>query len=235
MRAVLVTRPGGAGDPLVVELESRGYRVIAVATVSIRPVEVDWPALDRFDWIVVTSAAGVEALPSTPTGCRWAAVGQSTAKALRARGVEADLIPAESNGAALGNALPDPEGARVLLVRASLADPDLPATLRGRGAEVTEVTAYQTIEGPDESRDELRRALSEPDLSSVVFASGSAVRGFVRLGGTADLPAITIGPRTSAVARKAGLTVAAEGATPNIRDLADAVDRAISIEVGKDA
>ena len=235
MKAVLVTRPGGAGDPLVAELESRGYRVVAVPTVLTRLLEVAWPALDGFDWIVLTSAAGVEALPSTPSGPRWAAVGKATANALRARGVKADLIPAEPNGAALGRSLPDPKGARVLLVRASLADPDLPATLRNRGAEVTEVTAYRTLEGPDESRDELRRAMSEPDLSAVVFASGSAVRGFVKLGGTADLPAITVGPSTSAVARKAGFAVAAEALIPGVHHLADAVERAIPIKVGKDA
>ncbi len=209
--------------------------MIAVPTVLTRPVEVDWPALDRFDWIVLTSAAGVEALPSAPSGPRWAAVGQSTAKALRRRGVEADLIPAESSGAALGEALPDPEGSRVLLVRASLADPDLPATLRQRGAEVAEVTAYLTVEGPDESRDELRRALAEPGLAAVIFASGSAVRGFVKLGGTTDLPAITIGPRTSAVARETGFSVAAEAAAPDVHELADAVERAIPIKAGKDA
>ena len=235
MKAVLVTRPGGAGDPLVAELESRGYRVVAVPTVLVAPVQVEWPALERFDWIVLTSAAGVEALPGTPSGPRWAAVGQSTATALRTRGVKPDLVPAESNGPALGEALPDPAGARVLLVRASLADPDLPDTLRRRGAEVVELTAYRTIEGPDESRDQLRRAIAELDLAGVVFASGSAVRGFVELGGTAELSAITIGPRTSAVARRAGFTVAAEAAAPDIQGLADAVERAIPIKAGKHA
>jgi uroporphyrinogen III methyltransferase/synthase len=235
VKAVLVTRPGGAGDPLVAELEARGYRVIAVPTVFARPVVVDWPPLERFDWIVLTSAAGVEALPGTPSGPRWAAVGQSTARALRKRGVDADLIPAESNGVALGEALSVPEGARVLLVRASAAAPDLPATLRRRGAEVVEVTAYETIEGPDDSRDELLRALTERDLAAVVFASGSAVRGFVELGGTTDLPAITIGPRTSAVAREIGFRVTAEAAATDVLQLADAVERAIPIKVGNDA
>ena len=235
MRAVLVTRPAGAGDPLVGELECRGYRVIAVPTVVTRPLDVEWPALDRFDWIVLTSAAGVEALPSTPHGPRWAAVGQSTAKALRARGVEVGVLPGEANGASLAEALPDPAGTRVLLVRASLADPDLPSGLRKRGAHVEEVTAYETVEGPEESRVELGRALSQPGLGAVVFASGSAVRGFVRLGGANELPAITIGPRTSAVARQAGFTVVAESAAPHIRQLADAVERAIPIEVVRDA
>lgn len=235
MRAVLVTRPAGADDPLVGELESRGYRVIAVPTVVTPPLDAQWPALDRFDWILLTSAAGVEALPSTPCGPRWAAVGESTAKALRARGVEVDVLPIETNGAALAEALPDPAGSRVLLVRASLADPDLPSGLRKRDAHVEEFTAYETVEGPEESRVELARSLTESGLSAVVFASGSAVRGFVKLGGATELPAITIGPRTTAAARDAGFSVVAEAAGPSVGQLADAVERAIPIEVVKDA
>lgn len=235
MTTVLVTRPAGAADPLVIELEDRGYRVIAVPTVVTRPVEVDWPELVDFDWIVVTSAAGVEALPEPPAGPRWAAVGESTADALRKKGIAPDFVPAEASGAALAEALPEPAGSRILLVRASLADPDVPLTLRGRGAEVVEVTAYETVEAPVESAGLLRRALEESDAAAVVFASGSAVRGFVKLGGGSRLPAVTIGPRTSAAARAAGFTVAGEAVGPNVSQLADAVERAIPVEVGKDA
>ena len=49
------------------------------------------------------------------------------------------------------------------------------------------------------------------------------------------LPAITIGRRTTDVAREAGFTVVAEAAEPGARQLADAVARAIPIEVGRDA
>ena len=227
MTAVLVTRPGGAGDPLVAELESRGYRVSSVPTVVTRPIEVEWPDLAGYDWVVVTSAAGVDALPNTPAGPRWAAVGESTAKALRAKGAEADLVPQEASGAALANALPDPRGKRVLLVRASLADPDLPTRLRQRGALVDEVAAYETVEGPAESKADLRQALDQRDLAAVVFASGSAVRGFAKLGGTTRLPAITIGPRTTAVARDAGFNVVAEAPGPSVHQLAEAVTRAL--------
>jgi uroporphyrinogen-III synthase len=235
MTAILVTRPAGAVDPLVAALESRGYRVVAAPTVMTRPTQVDWPPLERFDWVVVTSAAGVETLPSKLTATRWAAVGKATADALRARGVEPELVPNQANGAALAEALPDPEGVRVLVVRASLADPELPAVLRSRGAIVEEITAYETIEGPADSRDGLIRALSEPDLAAVVFASGSAVRGFLKLGGSPGLPAITIGPRTSAAARAAGFTVVGEAVAQGVQALADAVERAIHIEVGRDA
>jgi porphobilinogen synthase len=227
LTTVLVTRPAGASDPLVAELESRGFRVSAVPTVVTRALAVEWPDLAAFDWVVVTSAAGVDALPGTPAGPRWAAVGESTAAALRAKGAKPDLVPAETNGAALAEALPDPHGARVLLVRASLADPDLPARLRERGALVDEVSAYETVEGPAESADDLRRALRQADLAAVVFASGSAVRGFAKLGGSTALPAITIGPRTTAVARDAGFNVVAEAPGPSVQQLAAAVTQAI--------
>jgi porphobilinogen synthase len=188
---------------------------------------VSWPDLSAFDWVVVTSAAGVEALPAIASGPRWAAVGESTAGMLRARGATVDLVPSEANGAALADALPDPAGKRVLLVRASHADPDLPAGLRARGAVVEEVTAYETVEGPAESTGMLRDALGDPDVAAVVFASGSAVRGFVKLGGGTALPAITIGPRTSLVARNQGFQVIAEAAAPGVAELAATVARVI--------
>jgi len=227
MTTVLVTRPAGAGDPLVAALEARGYRVSAVPTVATRRLEVEWPDLEHFDWIVLTSAAGVDALPGTPRGPRWAAVGEATAAALRARDATVELVPAEARGAALAEALPDPRGARVLLVRASQADRDLPEILSRRGALVEEVAAYETVEGPAESAGELRRALAQDDVAAVVFASGSAVRGFARLGGSTELPAITIGPRTSEVARRNGFRVVAEASGASVQELASAVTEAI--------
>jgi porphobilinogen synthase len=225
MKTVLVTRPAGEKDPLVAELISRGYRVIAVPTVATRAVDVEWPEQPKFDWIVVTSAAGVAALPGTPGGARWAAVGEATARALRERGIEVDVVPAQANGVALAAAIPDVNGKRVALVRGSQADPDLPNALRERGAIVEEFTAYQTVEGPSESALALQQALREEDVAAVVFASGSAVRGFLNLGGAANLPAITIGPRTSAAAREAGFVVAAEAAAQDVMQMAAAVER----------
>jgi uroporphyrinogen-III synthase len=233
--AVLVTRPSGAADALVAALESRGYEVRAVPTVVTRRLPVDWPDLGAYQWAVVTSVAGVEALPESLAGPRWAAVGEATARALRARGTEAEIVPAESSGAALARAIPDPRGERMLVVRASLADPDLPADLRRRGAEVDEVTAYETVEGPAASRAPLHAALSAPGLGAVVFASGSAVRGFVKLGGANDIPAVTIGPRTTAVAHQQGFLVVAEAAGQSVERLVRAVEQAVPIQDRSDA
>lgn len=235
MTAILVTRPGGIEDPLAATLTERGYRVHAVPTVSTEPVEIEAESLAGFDWIVVTSAAGVAALPSLPTTSRWAAVGEATADALAARGVRADLVPKATTGAAIADAIPDPGGRRVLLARADAAAEDLPRLLRERGAEVVELTVYRTVEAPASSAAALSKALTDTDLAAIVFASGSAVRGFIELGGTPALPAVTIGPRTSAVARELGFAVAGEATKQTTLGLADAVARAIPPEEKRDA
>jgi uroporphyrinogen-III synthase len=235
MSAVLITRPAGAADPVVSALEGAGYRVHAVPTVMTDPVEFDQPVLTSYDWVVVTSAAAVDALRELGPGPLWAAVGQASASALRARGVEPDLVPVESNGLALADALPDPQGKRVLLVRAKAAASDLPTRLRERGASVEELAAYETVEGPPTSAAPLMVALRDSDLSVIVFASGSAVRGFVALGGTTAWPAITIGPRTTEVARRYGFRVIGEARQQSAEALAAAVVDAIPVEESNSA
>jgi uroporphyrinogen-III synthase len=227
---ILVTRPVGETDTLVGALEVAGYRVRAVPTVATQSLEFDRPDLSRYDWVVVTSAAGAEALSDLSPRPQWAAVGQATARALRARAIEPALVPDDANGLALANSLPDVAGKRVLLVRASAAASDLPERLRERGATVDELVAYLTIEGPASATVQLRSALADVDLAAVVFASGSAVRGYVALGGATSWPAITIGPRTSAVARHQGFRVVAEAKRQSVEALVAAVVGAIPIE-----
>jgi len=235
MTAILVTRPAGGADRMAGALEAAGYRVHAVPTVAIHRLQFTRPDLANYDWVVVTSALGVDALDDLPAGPRWAAVGPATARALRARGIEPALVPEETNGLALANALPDAGGKHVLLVRAAAAAQDLPERLRERGAEVDELSAYSTVEGPASSAEPLTTALAEVDLSAVVFASGSAVRGFIALGGTTALPAITIGPRTTKVARELGFRVIAEAKAQSTEALAAVIVGAIRLEVSDSA
>ncbi len=235
MRSILVTRPDGAGDPLVGSLERIGYRVHAVPTVETVAESFDADSLSRCDWIVLTSAKGVDAMASIPRGPRFAAVGEKTANALRVRGVEPSHIPPHATGASLGESLPDVAGKRVALVRASAGDADLPERLRQRGAFVEEITAYRTVEGPQASGLRLRVALADPQLAAVVFASGSAIRGFIALGGPTHVPAVTIGPRTTATAREHGFAVVAEASAQNAESLAAAVAAALPLEEIKNA
>jgi uroporphyrinogen III methyltransferase/synthase len=162
-------------------------------------------------------------------------VGEKTAAALRARGIEPAHVPQQANAAALAESLPNVKDKRIALVRASAAGSDLPEMLRRRGATVEEITAYATLEGPSTSAQPLRIALADPRLAAVVFASGSAVRGYLALSGTTRVPAITIGPRTTASAREHGFKVIAEAETQSAEDLASAVARAIPLQESKHA
>lgn len=223
MTAVLLTRPGGSRDSLAAKLAGLGYRVHAVPTVATEPMAVDIAEIATYDWIVLTSAQGVESLGRWPHGPKWAAVGPATAKALADKGIEADLVPTESSGLAIAAAMPDLSGLRILLARADAAAADLPDRLREKGATVDEVATYRTVPGPEGSRKALAEALADPELAAAVFASGSAIEGFVALGGSKEVPAITIGPRTSAAARQFGFQVAAEASAATVNALADAI------------
>ncbi|HUP21159.1 MAG TPA: uroporphyrinogen-III synthase [Gemmatimonadota bacterium] len=217
-RRVLVTSPDAG--PLEALLAERGAVAIHVPTIDVRPVPgraLD-RALDRaeeYGWIVVTSANGVAALvgrleargaPPPPT-VRWAAVGPKTAAALEARGVAVEHVPDAGLGAAIPDGMGPLEGARVLLARAAGAGADLPRILRARGARVDDVTAYETSEGPERWRAPLASAL-DAGLDAAIFTSGSTVRGFVRLAGSAgalgEARVVCMGPTTTAAALRAG-------------------------------
>ena len=217
-RRIVITRPAEKARRLADRLRTLGAVPIEFPTVKIEPaqsgpIDAALRALDTFDWVVFTSANGVEAvfgrLASAGKDARdlgrrkVAAIGPVTAQALRERGVEPALVPAEYVAEAILASLGEVRGLRFLLPRADIAREALAAGLRDRGAVVTEVTAYRTVgaAGPP------------PDLSgadAVTFTSSSTVRHFLASGaavGTAKV--VCIGPVTARTARELGLTVAA--------------------------
>jgi len=228
---LLCTRPEGERDPLVRRLRALGLRVHAVPTVLTEPLPFERPDLGRFDWVVVTSATGARALLDRvegAAGVRWAAVGPRTAVALEERGIAVSAVPEESRGVRVAEAIARLQPLarlRVLLARADAAASDLPLALRSAGAAVEDLAVYHTVIGPESSRPGVRAALADPALAVAVFASGSAVRGLVELGG-ADarrLRAVTIGPATSDAARAEGFEVAAEAAAQTVDGILDAM------------
>lgn len=204
MTAVMLTRPADSDEGLAVALTGQGLDVVSVPTIETKPVrpggELDAAVgdLDRFDWVVVTSATGVRAVAAAArrrsvrlaaARPRWAVVGPATGRALEAVGVTRPVVPGRSRGSALATALSAAEsltGRRVLVPRADIATPELPDALRAAGADVVEVVAYRTIEGPAKAMRAMSDALDVPDLAAVVVASGSAVRGLLALATAID-------------------------------------------------
>src|SRR4029077_12928339 len=225
------------------------FRVLHVPAIAIGPADKD-SELERirarigeYDWVVVTSKRGVAALlngmQDLPTSVRWAAVGATTAKALNEHGVRVDCVPSSARGDAIPAAmsqLGSLVGRRVLLARADAASKALPAKLVEMGAVVDDLVAYRNVSGPEASRRALTEAMKDPDVEAIMFASGSAVRGTVELAGlkagtVRALRVVTIGPKTTAVARELGFEVAGEALTQDAEGLRAALRLVFDEEV----
>ena len=160
--------------------------------------------LSGYEWLVLTSATGARELRRRATGAakRVAAIGRATADAWGA----VDLVASVSNQEGLLAAIPRPAG-RVLFAGAEAARPLL---ARALAADV--VVLYRT-------RPVRPAEPVEGDL--VVVASPSAAQALAAT--TRAIPVVSIGPETSAAAKRAGLRVAAEAATQDIDGLVSAV------------
>ena len=201
---VIVTRPRGQEQELVARLEELGHDVVHCPLVEIEPLGDEPIDVSGYDWLVVTSVNGARELRSRMTGRprRTAAIGEATAAALGG----ADLVPAVSTQEGLLAELPRPPG-RVLFAGAEGARRLLVDEL-----DADFVALYRTRE--------LEPPVA-PEGDVVLLASASAARAFGRLG--IDVPAISIGPQTTAAARAAGVRVRAEAETHDVAGLVAAV------------
>jgi uroporphyrinogen-III synthase len=240
-RVVLITRPAEHAEALADRLRGLGAEPVVAPTIRLVPPEpggdLDAAIRDaaggRYAWVVFTSEAGVTAwsgraaaVRAGPVSARLAAVGRTTAEAVRSGIGEPDLVPPVFTTAALADAFPPGSGA-VLLPRADLATEEMEDALRGKGWTPVRVDAYRVV--PAESIPaEARRALEEERVDAITFTYPSTVDGFVGLAGVPSGPAVVcIGPVTARAASEAGFRVAAV-ADPHTTDgLVDAVARAL--------
>lgn len=217
-RRIVLTRP--AVGSLGARLADVGAVVEHVPLIEIGPptdggaaLEEALAALDSFDWLVVTSANGAAQVGAAAARCpdvRLAAVGNATAAALEglaARSV--DVLPSVATTEGLLAEFPTSPG-RVLIARGNLAGGRLADGLRSIGHDVVAVEAYSTTLRPPAADDV--EVLCSAD--AVVLASGSAVESMAAQGQDVAGAVVTIGPKTAAVARAHGLTVAAVAAAP---------------------
>ena len=210
---VLVTRPREGARRLSGRLREEGFEVVEQPLVRVEPIDGPPVRAQAYDWVVVTSRAAVEHLFRRLEGALppVAVVGPGTAAALRAHGVEPALVPSRSTQEGLAEDFPRPAG-RVLFAGAEGARDVLVREL-----EADFLPLYRTVE-------EAPRELPEADL--VVLASPSAARAFAAR--RTDLPCVSIGPVTSAEARRGGLRVVAEARQHDLEGLVQAVKLAAS-------
>jgi uroporphyrinogen-III synthase len=227
---ILVGRARHQAGALSAELRKLGAEVIEIPFIEIRkpkssrPLDTALKNLTTYDWLILTSVNGVEAMwermervrisRTDLKDLRIAAIGPATKKAIEQRGAQVDVVPKEYVAESVVRSLKSKvKGKRVLLVRAKVARDVIPTELRKAGAQVDVAEAYETIV-PRSSRVRLRSLLKNPKQRPhvVTFTSSSTVKNFVELLGSrrTGLDGIlmaSIGPVTSATLRALALTV----------------------------
>jgi uroporphyrinogen III methyltransferase/synthase len=196
-KTILVTRAAGQSSAFRQRLEHQGATVLDVPTLEIRPPS-SWQPLDdaiaqieQFDWLILTSVNGVEALwqrlaqhgrDRLPAGLKLAVVGQKTAQRLQQRGIEPDFIPPDYVADSLVTHFPV-AGAnlRILFPRVESGGRDvLVRALSDQGAQVTEVAAYES--GCVQAiAPELWQILQAEPIDVLTFASSKTVQCFAQL------------------------------------------------------
>jgi uroporphyrinogen III methyltransferase / synthase len=244
-RTVVVTRARAQASELSERLRALGAAVVELPAIRIAPLpvtsalEAAIAGLGDYRLVVLTSVNGVDALfaalaardrdaRSLAPDATVVAIGPATAERLATHGVRADLVPERFVAEGILEALAgrDLDGVPALVARARGSRPELVDGLRARGALVDELELYEALPEPAD-REAVAAALAADHLT---FTASSTVRSFVALldpGERAALAAgprvVSIGPVTSATARREGLPVHAEASEHTIPGLVEAL------------
>ncbi|HEU0214153.1 MAG TPA: bifunctional uroporphyrinogen-III C-methyltransferase/uroporphyrinogen-III synthase [Jiangellaceae bacterium] len=245
---VLVPRTRQQAGSLSAALRRSGAVPEEVPTISVEPPRnpqqidkaVRGMVEGRYEWIAFTSGNALRAVKEklaeygldarALSGLKVAAVGEKTADALRAWGIEPDLLPSgeqSARGLLLDwppyDEVLDPIN-RVFLPRADIATETLAAGLVEMGWEVDDVTAYRTVRAAPPAV-ETRDAIKSGKFDAVVFTSSSTVRNLVGIAGKPHTSTVVacIGPATAKTAEEHGLRVDVLAPEPSVEVLAEAL------------
>ncbi len=231
---ILVGRARHQAGSLSSSLRGLGASVTEIPFIEIHkpksfaPMDEALKNLATYDWLLLTSANGVEAMWDRMRRFRIprrklsrlqiAAIGPATKRAIVKHGLKVKMMPEEYVAESVVKGLHDKvSGKRVLLVRARVARDVIPDSLRAAGAHVDVVEAYETVV-PVKSKTRLQALMKDKNRRPhvVTFTSSSTVRNFTELLGQNKATTLkkvqfaSIGPVTSATLVELGLPVAIE-------------------------
>ena len=236
---ILVGRARHQAGGLSASLRSLGATVIEIPFIEIRkpqsyrPLDEALKNIGKYDWLILTSVNGVEAMwerlrklrltRRTLAHLQIAAIGPATKKAIVKHGLKVKMVPEEYVAESVAKGLRDKvNGKRVVLIRAKVARDVIPEELRAAGAQVDVVEAYETVV-PEKSRERLRALMRNVSRRPhiVTFTSSSTAKNFAELLGNSKAGSISpgllkhvqfasIGPVTSATLRELQMPVAIE-------------------------
>ncbi|MGH7411335.1 MAG: uroporphyrinogen-III C-methyltransferase, partial [Candidatus Methylomirabilis sp.] len=215
-KRILITRAREQAGNFAELLEAQGAEVVQIPLIKVTPPGT-WKPLDQaierlttYQWVIFTSANGVEAFflrlralrqdARRLGAARICAIGPATAEALEKHSIIPDLVPTAFRAEGIIEAFQqhDLQGAKILLPRAEVARDLLPLELKRRGATVDVVSAYRTVQAGSEG-ELLKELLKDRKIDLVTFTSSSTVTHFVEVLQTEDLKALMEGVRVACI------------------------------------
>ncbi|MFN7138141.1 MAG: uroporphyrinogen-III C-methyltransferase [Limisphaerales bacterium] len=251
-KKIVVTRTRDQASELSRQLLDLGADVLEIPTIKIAPPSNPQDLLDAllglnsYDWLVFTSPNGVttffeyffkgfEDLRDIG-GVRIAAVGPATAAKLKELHLKVDLMPQEYITNKIADAFTQfesIENLKILLMRAEVANPELPKKLEEMGAIVDDVACYKTVPETEDLNGAVAK-LNEGGADWITFTSSSTVENFHARFNLPELlkkfPQIklaSIGPETSKAITALGLKPTIEAKQHTIDGLVQTLLKAV--------
>ena len=197
-KTVLVTRAAEQSSKFTTLLQQQGATVLEMPALTITEPS-SWHDLDNaianlgsFDWLILTSANGVNYFLSrlkalgkdirTLARIKIAVVGKKTAAVLQEYNLQPDFIPPDYVADSLIESFPEKLAQqKILFPRVETGGRDvLVRELKAEGADLVEVAAYQS-QCPKIIEPQIWQALQQKQIDIITFASSKTVRNFVQL------------------------------------------------------
>jgi len=197
-KTVLVTRAAEQSSKFTSLLQQQGAKVVEMPALIISP-PTDWADLDRaianleqFNWLILTSANGVNYFCDRLTSLGYdaralgqikiAVVGRKTAVVLKGRGLNPDFVPPNYVADSMVDSFPESlVGQKLLFPRVETGGREiLIKEFTNQGAEVVEVAAYQS-KCPKKLDEAAWQALQQGKIDIITFASSKTVKNFCQL------------------------------------------------------
>jgi uroporphyrinogen III methyltransferase/synthase len=246
-RRLLVCRPRHQSHETVRAIQRRGASTELLPLIEIEPITDNSSLTDclshlnDYDWVIFTSANGVEQFQQSATAsgrdarifgrAKVAVIGPGTAKPFEKWGIVPDLVAEEHVAEGLARQiLATGPATTALLIRASEARDTLPNSLKAAGLVVNVVAAYRTRKLADQQREQLQEKLQSGIVDAVLLTSSSMAQALIEALGPdidtalSNVCVASIGPITSATLARLGVTAHVTATTYTIEGLLDALE-----------
>ena len=173
-------------------------------------------------WSTIVGEDRLRSAISARTDLRFAAVGDTTADALRNFGADEVFIPKDTTGKSLADGLVGTYSTgHVLIPGGNLAMKAVPSVLVSAGWRVSTAVVYVT--SPVEKEPKSVHLVRDKEVSAVLFRSPSAVRAFTHFVPNPSIPLVCAGVTTARALEEQGQMVAARSAKPSAEVVASTI------------